>query len=383
MYTQESVLELVGLIYESACDPAVWPHLLETLRRTIGASGADLSYFDLEKPSAAISHSNGIVDGAFKQEYLAHFIWCDPWVSAAKKAGMFVTGTVGIGESLVSTRALKKTAFYNDFGKQHEYTGGLTAIISGDSQKGSALNLCRPINHDFGDAELRLMRTLVPHLHRALQMHDRMTDLENRDGAFQSALNRLATGAMLVDRSGRVLFVNDAARPTLAEQDGLAIDRGMLSAPRPRDTRQLRNLIGGAAMTSAGEGLLSGGLILLDRPSGRRALQVIVAPVAAGEDVQACGRSCVVVFVTDPERTSAHDVALTARVYGFTRAEADVARLLLQGQTVQEISRSLHLTANTVRFHLKQLFAKTDTHRQAEFVRVILMNSPLKPPSHE
>jgi DNA-binding CsgD family transcriptional regulator len=376
MYTQESVLELVGLIYDSACDPTAWPQLLETLRRTVGASGADLSYFDLEKPSASISHSNGIVDGAFTQEYLADFIWCDPFVIAGRNAGMFVTGTVGIGESVVTTAALKKTAFYNDFGKRHEYTGGLTAIISADGKRGSALNLCRPINHTFGDAELRLMRALVPHLQRALQMHDRMADLEDREGALHDALNRLETGAMLVGRSGRVLFVNDAARLTLAERDGLAIDGGMLSGSRPRDTRELRNLIGGAATTAAREGLLPGGLILVDRPSGRRALQVIVAPAPVRDDVQAFGRTCVVVFVTDPERTPARDVALTARVYGFSRAETDVARLLLRGQTVQEIARSLYLTANTVRFHLKQLFAKTGTHRQAEFVRMMLMNSP-------
>jgi DNA-binding CsgD family transcriptional regulator len=378
MHTQESVLQLVELIYSSACDPTVWPRLLENLRRVVGASGADLCSFDLAKPSAAISHSNGIIDAAFQKEYVADFILCDPWVTAARNRGLFASGTVGIGESLITTAELKRTAFYNEFGRRYEYSGGLTAIISGDGTRGSALSLCRATNRVFGTAEERLVKTLMPHLQRAFQVHDRMSELENRERAFHDALNRLATGAMLVDQSCRVLFVNEAAQSTLAERDGLTVDRGMLCAPRPRDTKQLRNLIGGAAATSAREGLLSGGLMLLGRPSGRRALQVIVAPAPPREEVQSFERPCAVVFVTDPESTSAPDVALMARVHGFSRAEADVARYLLQGQTVQEIARSLYLTGNTVRVHLKQLFAKTGTHRQAEFVRVMLMNSPLK-----
>jgi DNA-binding CsgD family transcriptional regulator len=376
VYSEQTVLRLVELIYGAACNPAVWPTLIEHLRQVTGASGANLSSYDLAKPRADFSHANGIVDATFQKEYLDGFMWCDPWVMAAKKAGLFAAGTIGIGEHLIPTSEVEKTAFHNDFGRRHEYTGGLTAIIRGDSVKGAALNLCRAKNHRFGQAEVDLMRTLMPHLQRALQVHDRMADLENRERAFQVGLDRLRTGALLIEQSGRVLFANEAARTILDERDGLRIDRGTLAAHRPQDTKRLRNLVGGAALTAAGERLLSGGITLLHRPSGRRALQLIVAAAPRHEGVQVFGQPCAVVFITDPERGSAPDFTLLKRVYGLSRAEAAVARLLVQGKTVHESAASLHVTDDTVRFHLKNLFSKTGTHRQADFVRMMLMNSP-------
>jgi DNA-binding CsgD family transcriptional regulator len=52
--------------------------------------------------------------------------------------------------------------------------------------------------------------------------------------------------------------------------------------------------------------------------------------------------------------------------------EAEVASRLAAGMGPSEIGEALGITVYTVRGHLKQLFTKTGTHRQAELVRVIL-----------
>jgi DNA-binding CsgD family transcriptional regulator len=52
--------------------------------------------------------------------------------------------------------------------------------------------------------------------------------------------------------------------------------------------------------------------------------------------------------------------------------EAEVASRLVEGMSPSEIRDDLGTTIHTVRGHLKQLFAKTDTHRQAELVRELL-----------
>ena len=49
-----------------------------------------------------------------------------------------------------------------------------------------------------------------------------------------------------------------------------------------------------------------------------------------------------------------------------------VASLLAQGRTVREIALRIHRTEHTVRYHLKQAFAKTGVRRQAELVRLML-----------
>ena len=65
--------------------------------------------------------------------------------------------------------------------------------------------------------------------------------------------------------------------------------------------------------------------------------------------------------------------ALTVLARGeLARMEAEVGSRLATGMDLSEIAEALGITIYTVRGHLKQLFAKTETHRQAELVRVIL-----------
>ena len=51
---------------------------------------------------------------------------------------------------------------------------------------------------------------------------------------------------------------------------------------------------------------------------------------------------------------------------------ARVADRLLDGLEVREIADRLGITFETCRFHLKRIFSKTSTRRQAELIRLML-----------
>jgi len=61
------------------------------------------------------------------------------------------------------------------------------------------------------------------------------------------------------------------------------------------------------------------------------------------------------------------------RLYGLTPAEARLAQALVAGEHLNDIAEHLGITKETARSQLKAVFAKTDTHRQAELVRVLLL----------
>lgn len=58
-------------------------------------------------------------------------------------------------------------------------------------------------------------------------------------------------------------------------------------------------------------------------------------------------------------------------VFGFTPAEARVALLLAQGRTLQQIAGEFGVSRSTVAFHLRNIFQKTRTNRQAELVAML------------
>ncbi|MBB4051235.1 DNA-binding CsgD family transcriptional regulator [Devosia subaequoris] len=49
-----------------------------------------------------------------------------------------------------------------------------------------------------------------------------------------------------------------------------------------------------------------------------------------------------------------------------------MARALAGGRRTDEIAKELAISATTVAFHLRNLFGKTGTHRQADLVALIL-----------
>ena len=59
-------------------------------------------------------------------------------------------------------------------------------------------------------------------------------------------------------------------------------------------------------------------------------------------------------------------------LYGLTGAEARVASLLARGYRLDEIAEMLGVAYETTRKHLKQIFGKTSTARQADLVRVVM-----------
>lgn len=63
---------------------------------------------------------------------------------------------------------------------------------------------------------------------------------------------------------------------------------------------------------------------------------------------------------------------MLAREFGLTPAEARVALALLDGKQPAQIAAELAIARTTVVFHLRNIFQKTNTSRQAEFVALIL-----------
>ncbi|MHA6729469.1 response regulator [Devosia sp. A369] len=63
---------------------------------------------------------------------------------------------------------------------------------------------------------------------------------------------------------------------------------------------------------------------------------------------------------------------ILVRDFGLTPAEARVALALADGKQPAQIAADLDIARTTVVFHLRNIFQKTDTNRQAELVALLL-----------
>jgi DNA-binding CsgD family transcriptional regulator len=118
-----------------------------------------------------------------------------------------------------------------------------------------------------------------------------------------------------------------------------------------------------------------GGSMSMPARSDNHLLTILVSSVR-GKDI---GRladlsikdAAALVFVIDPARMTAIPLERIMDAYGLTRAEAKVALAAAAGNTVAETARLLSLSPNTIKTHLRKVFAKTSTRRQTELAKLM------------
>jgi len=79
-----------------------------------------------------------------------------------------------------------------------------------------------------------------------------------------------------------------------------------------------------------------------------------------------------VIFLSDPLAQAEAPVQVIKQLFGFTPAEASLAMLMANGMTLDEAADAMSVSRNTVRTHLRSVFAKTGVTRQPMLVSLIL-----------
>ena len=171
-----------------------------------------------------------------------------------------------------------------------------------------------------------------------------------------------------------MLSANRAAEATLAQGDGLRLERGRLAARRQAETTALRRLVAGE--TEAGGAGGGGSPLALPRGGGRPPLAAFVVPLprsAWQSWIALPERPAAVVFVKDPERGPRPPVRQLAALFGLTPAQSAVALEVARGEGgLRAVADRLGVAYATARAHLAAVLQKTGARNQAELVRLLL-----------
>lgn len=207
---------------------------------------------------------------------------------------------------------------------------------------------------------------LSRHRDVAERIHQDLITLSAKLEAFAHTLDQLPHPVIVVDVSLRVVIIQQRARLILERRDGLSLEGNSLVATRHDMTIRLRDQVVAALKKNV---RLS---VCLDRPSGGKPVPLLIAPLPPSATTTTLAPSAMVV-IADPELGIAVDQGTLRQLYGLTRAEANLASLLLMGRTLEEAADELCVSVNTVRTHLQRIFLKTDTSRQATLLRTLLL----------
>lgn len=360
---------LIGAIYEGPMQSPPWHTALQLLQESLKAKHVTLMLRPPSPDSQGVMINTGPVTTQGIESYETHFFALDPFVRL--KEGEVVTAEELIGKSWLDSPV------YLEYLKPLDIRHLLGADIY--TQEGIECRLRITRSHEakpFAADDKAVVRFLLPHLKRSIQLHARLDFLECERQLFAGTVNRMLLGMVSYDQNGTILETNQEARRILAEKDGIWLSGNNIVVEGSHEGRELQRMIKQAlapAPPASAQGPSVIEALAVTRPSGRSKLGVLVKAIPLGQWSESKHRPAAVVFLRDPEANTvqpSHE--LVRRLFDLTRMEATLALLLAEGFTLDEAAEKMNVRRNTARTHLRSIFCKTGVTRQTMLVRLLL-----------
>lgn len=324
-----------------------------------------------------------VIDTQISHEALfaAQADYASYYVSVDDRLPWYTTGEFGewrADQQYLDEYRVRHTEIYHDFLKPIGIKRMVVCRLTDTGQRQEMLCIPRPRDAgDFGDADLQRLNFFSSHLVRAAQLRARLDELQARHDAAQGALDHLPYGALWLDARARIAWISPAAETLLAAADGLRIHAGHLHATQPRLDSRLRAALANATRASGREG----SWFAVPRRGAPTSWLLSIVPGHLPPNCGSRGGPHALAILQDGAGPGLPHTRQLQMLYGLTPAEARLALGLLRHDTPGDYADRHHLSPATVKTHLRNLFAKTGTRRQADLLLKLALPLPAPTPS--
>jgi DNA-binding CsgD family transcriptional regulator len=370
----ETIYHVIKQLYEASLAPAEWPRAMAAVTSAIGAPRGLLLSSGIGGSRFAISTG---LEPLHAQRLAFEFENRLPdWIKAIP------VGTALRQSSAVPDDEFRRSSIYNEAVRPAGAFYGIVAPLGRSSAPSAHFSAGKDLGAaDFTDDDLETITLIIPHLTMALEVSERLVAANLREKAASEALSQLKVGVILLDAKSRPVFVNAHAQAIAARCDGLLLSAATLSASCPADLQRLHAAIQKASALSRTHRDASAMALRhdvpircrLQRTPPRPPLVVTVVPVD-GSMASDCLNlaASVLLLIVEPDRPPSPDPRCLDPSFQLTRREAQIAALLASGINLRDAAGQMGIGIGTARGYLKQVLAKTGTHRQAELVSLVI-----------
>ncbi|SUS07431.1 hypothetical protein DF3PA_70035 [Candidatus Defluviicoccus seviourii] len=371
---EQQHLDIVRAYYRAALAGADWSEPLTLLGDATGAGACIVVTHNFRTGVSRIEHASGLEAShiaAFNAAGAPASVWF------RDQRHFQIAPSVVSGRDLLTVADLVDSPFYRFWLKPLGLLDHAFIVLQRRRDAMRILQLGREErNGPFAEADLALLRRLAADLHHATLAGEDLKRQNATSETLISALKGMPVGVVIANAEGAALATNDVAQSVIEAGEGIQATANGLSIDSNSRRIKLRDLV--AQVTAPGRTAAERThLMAVSRHGGGRPLALLLTAAGPCEtDTELTPEApAAILYVGDPDRVMVFDNARIAKLYGLSRAESRVAALLASGYRLEQAADMLGVAYETVRKHLKQIFSKTGTYRQAELVR-ILVNGP-------
>ena len=373
----ERLSDIIGSVYDCVLQPQEWSRTLPLIS-AFGESAAS----SIVVQGRLSSTSTVVFEDGGHQSFLRLYFekLAASRMPTMKQIAFDAVGEVATMTMLAGEREPLNSDFYVKWVRPLGFRDVIGVLVLKSGKRVAWFSVARSdIQSRFDETDLRQMELLSPHICRALLISDAL-DLQSIVATrLAETVDHLSTGILLTEESGRIAYMNGAAESILKDGNALKSRDGRLVAARPgsRDalSHALEASVAGKAPSASGQYAIP----LPDEEGSGLIANVLPLQWRDGRNPLAALPGAAAVIIQNPSEDATPPMEAVALLYGLTTAERNVLEHVASSHSPQETADRLGVSVNTVKTHLQKIFAKTNTARQADLVRLIARSTaPLK-----
>lgn len=373
----ERLSDVIGSVYDCVLQPQEWSRTLPL----ISAFGESAASSIVVQGRLDSSETRVFEDGE-RQSFLRLYF---EKLAASRMPTMKPVAFDNVGEvatmtMLAGEREPLNSDFYIKWVRPLGFRDVIGVLVLKSGKRVAWFSVARSdVQPRFEESDLRQMELLSPHICRALLISDAL-DLQSIVATrLAETVDHLSTAILLTEDRGRIAYMNSSAEAILKDGNALKSRDGHLIAVRSdaRDalSRALEASVAGTAPATTGQYAIP----LPDEEGSGLIANVLPLQWRDGRNPLAALRGAAAVIIQNPSEGAPPPMEAVGLLYGLTTAERNVFEHVADSHTPQETADRLGVSVNTVKTHLQKIFAKTNTSRQADLVRLIARSTaPLK-----
>lgn len=363
----DEILELVGRIYDVALSVDGWEPLLAQMTALFDGTAAVFFVRDRLAVDTVFFRTWGFPEAAL-DESVERFTSMDVGLDTPLSLPQ---GSITTEDAAPESH--RRSEILQDFLRRWDVERFVGGEVFRDERRFGVLAVLGSQRRDpFGANEVELVKTVIPHLRRAVELRSHVDQKDADRSVAQEVIEGILTGVVLLDARGRVLTANATARRIASSGDGLLLARGRLRAESPADDQEFQKAIAEAIAISEHRESSGGAALSVRRPSGARPYAVVVSPGASAATRSELHIASAVVLIGDPDSALGSAEEMAMQVYRLTPSEARLACAVASGESLESYANARGINVTTARWTMKQALAKTGARRQADLVRLLL-----------
>jgi len=362
------VCSLIADVYDAALDPELWPSVLEKGCKFVGGVASNLYSEDSVARTGNIHYTWG-VDRHYGRLYYDKYIKYNPFTTA--QLFFDIEQVISIGDILPYDE-FRETVFYREWLRPQGWVDAATALLDKSATSYAALSVIRHERNGLVDDETRSrMNLLVPHVRRAVLI-GKVIELHKAEAStLADTLDGLSAGMFLIDKTGRIVHANASGHVMVGEANFIRASGGRLLATDAKANQTLHDIFAAAESGDDAVGV-KGICVPLSARCGQEHVAHVL-PLTAGMRRRAGTSYSAVaaVFVRKAALDVPSPLEAVAKRHQLTPSELRVLLAIVEIGGVPEVANALGISETTVKTHLRHVFEKTSTTRQADLVKLV------------